>query len=657
MKHGRLFYIAPMIWILCLCLAAMSAVTFFFHIPTACAELGITVVLTVISLVRLWKEQRDIDRYMRRVFRFINEADDQSMALSPLPIVAVLNNGQVLWHNRAFEEQVLAGESVKGKAADHILGNRELSSLDKTDSFEIDLADRHYMVRSSSVSLRDREIFVLYYLDVTDMYTDAVEYAATRPIMMLISMDNLDELMNHLRDSERPRLTGEVQNALEDWMTGTAGFLRKIDDERFIAFVEKRYLESMIQSRFDILDRVRSIQVGNNLHITLSIGVGEGVNFEQAEKAARQAMEMALGRGGDQAAILTKNGFEFYGGLSKGVEKQTKVRMRVWASALQKLMDGADNVLVMGHRFSDLDCVGSGLTLVTMARALGKSAHLIVSRKSTLAEELFVRYERAGKQDLFLEPAEALSLIRPRTLLIVTDTQNPKLVESPPILDQVTSVVVIDHHRKMIDHIDKAILFIHESVASSACEMVTELMQYMEVPDPDQLESEALLSGIMLDTRNFVLKAGVRTFEAAAYLRKHNADTVSVKQIFAGSMELHRAKSEIMSCAKFYRRTAIATAKQGEGSQLRIACAQAADELLTIKDTDASFTLFEDAGSINISARSYGNFNVQLVMEHLGGGGHLTMAGCQLKQKTMQEAVGMLMEAIDTYYTDYGKSS
>ena len=657
MKHGRLFYIAPMVWVLCLGMLLLSCVTFFFHTVVACIELGVTLVVFIFSVIHLWREQRDIDRYMRRVVRFINEKDEHAVAMSPLPIAAITKECQVLWHNRAFSSQVLGDRSINGMDAQSIMGSVDMKTLEKTSSFEVDIDDRHYLVRTSLVSMRDRDMYIMYYLDVTQLYNDSVEYAATRPIVMLIHIDNLEELMQRLRDSERARIAGQVENALEDWFSRTTGILRKIDDDRFVAVVEKRYLQSMIDTRFDILDRVRTIPIENNLQITLSIGVGEGVNFSQAEKSARQAIEMALGRGGDQAALRTMNGFEFYGGLSKGIEKRTKVRTRVMASALQDLIASSENVLVMGHRFSDLDCIGSGVTLVSVARAMGKPAHLVASRKTTLAEELFVRFEQAGRGDMFLEPSDALPLLKPRTLLIVTDTQNPKLVESEPILAHAEVVAVIDHHRKMIDHIDKAVLFYHESVASSACEMVSELVQYMDVAELGVLEAEALLSGIMLDTRNFVIKAGVRTFEAAAYLRKLGADTVSVKRIFAGSMELHRQKSEIMSDVRFYRHTAIACADGGSGPQLRIACSQAADELLSIKDTDAAFTLFEDAGCVNISARSYGNFNVQLVMEYLGGGGHMTMAGGQLKNISMQQAVAKLQEAIDRYYHENSSKS
>ena len=650
MKHGRLFSMAPMVWVLCAALLILSGVTWFFNDITAYIELGISVFLIILCIVRSFSQQRLIDRYLRRTLRHIDEEDKQSLSQSPLPILLVAKNGQILWHNTIFQTRVTDGHSYQGHAAEELLPENILSSLNTTTTFECDVLEHHYMVFISPLTARDLEMYVLYYLDVTQLHIAAEEYAATRPIVMLINIDNMEELMQRLRDSERAGIAAKVENALEDWLSETTAILQKYDDERFMAIIEKRFVQAMIDARFDILDRVRAIPMDNNTQITLSIGIGEGVHFQQAEGMARQAIDMALGRGGDQVALRTKNGFEFYGGLSKGVEKRTKVRTRVMASALQDLIHSSDNVLIMGHRFSDLDSVGSGLALASAARALGKQAHYVVSKKNTLAKELLERFEQNGRGDLFIDPTDAAILVRPRTLLIVTDTQNPLLLEAPSLYEQISTVAVIDHHRKMIDHIEKTVLFYHESYASSACEMVAEMVQYLDIPAISALEAEALLSGIMLDTRNFVLKAGVRTFEAAAFLRKQGADTVSVKKIFSGSMDMYKKKAEIVSDVLFYKNTAIACAKKhGNSAELRIACSQAADEMLSIKETHAAFTLFDDSGAINISARSYGDYNVQLIAEYLGGGGHLTMAGAQLKDTTMQDAVEQLKRAIDRY--------
>ena len=343
---------------------------------------------------------------------------------------------------------------------------------------------------------------------------------------------------------------------------------------------------------------------------------------------------------------------DLYGGVSKGVEKRTKVRTRVVASALSELIAGSDNVMVMGHRFSDLDCLGSAAAMTVAARSMGKPAYAVARHKTTLAAELIDRYDASGRGDLFIEPEEAMELLNRRTLLIITDTHNPHMLEDPALYRAAGSVVVIDHHRKMVDHIDNAVIFYHEPYASSASEMVAELIQYMEGDSISRLEAEALMAGIMLDTRSFVMKAGVRTFEAAAYLRRLGADTVEVKKMFAESMDTYRAKADIIAKAELYRKTAIACCDQSGASETRIAAAQAADELLYIKGVDASFTLFEEGNTVNISARSLGDFNVQLVMETIGGGGHMTMAGAQLEGVDMSGARQMLTEAIDRLLAD-----
>ena len=554
--------------------------------------------------------------------------------------------GEILWYSARFRQQVLLGDEAYGAPAERILGDCPPEQLKTKDSLDIRCDGRSYTVMVSPLSVRERQVYVLYYFENTRLKAIAQEYALSRPVVLTIYIDNLDELSQTSRDSERAQISSRVETVIEDWIGSTTGLMRKYGSGKFIAVVENRHLQQMVDSRFDVLDLVRAVQVGDITGVTLSIGVGQGDTFQQSEELSRQAVEMALGRGGDQAAVKTKNGFDFYGGVSKGVEKRTKVRTRVVASALQELIAGSDHVIVMGHRYSDLDCLGSAVAMAVVARKFGKPAYVAVNRQTTLAPELIERYERNEEGSLFIDAEDALPLLTSRSLLIITDTHNPKMLEYPELYQAAKSVVVIDHHRKMVDHIEGAIIFYHEPYASSASEMVAELTQYFSVQALTRLEAEALMAGIMLDTRSFVMKAGVRTFEAAAYLRKLGADTVEVKRLFSGSMDLYRKKSDIVSRAQIYKQTAIAVAAES-GGEIRVAAAQAADELLSIRGVDASFTLFEDGGGTNISARSLGAFNVQLVMEALGGGGHMTMAGAFLKGTDAEQTLVLLKQAID----------
>ncbi|MCI8501189.1 MAG: DHH family phosphoesterase, partial [Oscillospiraceae bacterium] len=354
--------------------------------------------------------------------------------------------------------------------------------------------------------------------------------------------------------------------------------------------------------------------------------------------------------GGDQAVVKTVNGYDFYGGISKGIEKHTRVKSRIIATALLELVETSENVIVMGHRASDLDCVGSAVALAQAIRRLGKPAIVAIDRKSSLASSLITKVSENGAENLFVHPDVAKDYVSRRTLLIIVDTHNPLFVESNELYKLCKNVVVIDHHRKMVNYIDNAVIFHHEPFASSTSEMVSELLQYFgDRCRPTREDAEALLSGIMLDTRNFAIRTGVRTFEAAAYLRRIGADTVAVRKLFSSTMDDYQRRSSLVQNAEIYRNCAIAVSSQNF-EDIRIVAPQAADELLGINEVAASFVIYNTGGGISLSARSMGELNVQVVMEYLGGGGHHTMAGAQLKDVTAEEAKEKLLAAIDHYY-------
>ena len=654
-KNKRFWSLSPIILLLTLALAAAVMVSFFYNRILFYVELVLFAAVLIVIGWRLRRMKKDIGRYLRRIAGSLNQSEQDALSAFPLPVMVSAVNGEIIWYNDLFRHQVLDGNELFGESVGVPTGGATMGELQKKKFIDVSYAGRRYTVYISPVRVREATLYVLYYVDDTQLKEIAEEYALSRPAVMMVYIDNIEELMQNIRDSERAQLSGRVETLLEDWISITSGILRKFGTDHFMVVVEQRHLQKIIEGRFDILDRVRTIQTGDHMSVTLSIGVGQGDTLRDSEAMAKQAIEMALGRGGDQAAVKTKNGFDFYGGVSKGVEKRTKVRTRVVASALQELITGSDNVLVMGHRFSDLDCLGSAVALAAAARNHGRPAYVVTQRSKTLARELIERYEEAGRGDIFIEPDEAMPLLTRRSLVIITDTHNPKMLEWNPLYENAQTVVVIDHHRKMVDYIDNAVIFYHEPYSSSASEMVAELVQYLGSGALSRLEAEALLAGIMLDTRSFVMKAGVRTFEAAAYLRKLGADTVEVKRMFSGSMEMYRKKTAIIARAELYKNTAIACDQEG-GPEVRIAASQAADELLSIKGVDASFTLFDDNGSIHISARSLGDFNVQLVMEAIGGGGHLTMAGALLKDTGMDQAKRRLVQAIDAHLEERERS-
>jgi c-di-AMP phosphodiesterase-like protein len=371
-------------------------------------------------------------------------------------------------------------------------------------------------------------------------------------------------------------------------------------------------------------------------------------NLAESEKYAKQALEMCLGRGGDQAAVRTESGYEFYGGLSKGMSKNTRVKSRMIAGALAELINSHERVLVMGHAYGDLDSVGSATGICAAVKEMGKDSYVVVDPERNLSKIMIKYIEDSSIKNYYITPQDGLSKLDDDTLLIVTDTHNPDLVDSKEILERAKQVVVIDHHRLMVKSIENPALFYHEPSASSASEMVSELLEYFpgELKFASQI-ADVLMAGIMLDTKNFVMNTGVRTFEAAAYLRKLGADTIAVKKLFANSIDTYRNKAAIINSSEIYHKCAIAHA-EGEFDNLRVAASKAADEMLEISGVNASFVLYEQGGRVNISARSLGSYNVQVIMESLGGGGHHEMAACQL-DATMDEAKKQLLAAIDDY--------
>ena len=441
----------------------------------------------------------------------------------------------------------------------------------------------------------------------------------------------------------------QVNRLLETTIGRCEGFLSRISSSRYIAVIEDRYLQEMQDRRFDILDKMR--QIDDNMGLTLSIGVGRGgESLAQCQEWARQSLDMALGRGGDQAAVKTVDGFEFYGGVSRSVEKRSKVKSRIVAAALCDLIRQSDSVLIMGHRMSDLDAIGAAVGVLRICKICDKPAAIVVRREATLAGPLIKTFEDADLDEDFITPETALEGITQDTLLVVVDTYLINLLESREVYERCRNVAVIDHHRKAVGHIENTVVLYHEPYASSACELVSELLQYVGEKDekPTPLEAQALLSGIMLDTRNFALHTGVRTFEAAAYLRRMGAQPEDVKKLFATSMEEYTARAGLVECAHIYKKCAISVS--GElGPGVAVAIPQAANDLLTIQNVEASFVLVQKGSGVTISARSMGEVNVQVILEVLGGGGHLTMAGAQMQDITAAEAEVRLKEAIDDF--------
>lgn len=606
-----------------------------------------TVLFSVLMLVELIVAEKNTIKFIAKLNSTIATAENEVLYNLDIPSAIVDENFRLIWCNKEFDVDILPESDAFGTELYKIL-DIDMKALMIDGAVTITHRNRSFKISTVIAQRSGQKLIFLTFTDVTEFAELFSKYKRTRPSVILMGIDNYEDVLQNFKESEKAQVAAAVETTLEEFMSHTTGILRKLGNDKFIAVVEEQHLNEIIHSKFDILDKAREISIGdkNNI-ITLSIGVGKGAEtLEESEAFAKQAFDMCLGRGGDQAAVKTENSFRFFGGVSKGVEKKSRAKSRIISNAIQELVHSCDKVFVMGHRFADLDAVGAGAGLAGAIRQMGNEAYFVVDTHQNLAGAL-VDAIQSEVIDLVITPQQALEQFTEQSLLIIVDTHNSRLVESRELYDKATHKVVIDHHRKSVDFIDDAVIFYHEPYSSSASEMVTEIIQYLKnVSSIPQIYAEALLAGIMLDTKYFVMKTGVRTFEAAAYLRKNGADTVKVKGLFASSFESYIIKSKIIASAEIFEQCAVASTDFST-DDIRIIAPQAADELLGIEGVNASFVIYRTGDVVNISARSLGIMNVQIIMENLGGGGHQTMAAAQLKNVSMSEAKNMLLEAIN----------
>ena len=579
-------------------------------------------------------------------------------SLEPLSQPVVLLSGEtVLWYNDQFRQRMLGGQDLLVSRVQKVIPGLDLQLARTQEGQQLTLADGVWSAHSSTVPGDAETMTLVVFNEETALRRVEAEYKASRPGYLVFLVDGYDDVFSDMLDSERARLLEGINRVLEEMIGRGTGFLRRVASGRYIAVVEERQLEQFAKRGYDVLDKIRALDPSVNL--SLSIGIGRGAKtLREAQDMAVQALDMAQGRGGDQAAEMTPDGFTFYGGVSHGVEKRSKVRSRIVADQLVKLIKEADHVVIMGHRMSDLDAIGSAEGVLRICKICDVPAVIAVRRDATLASSLINALVAAGQEDDFIDPKGALPIISKRTLCIVVDTYQVNLVESKEILEKCGKVAVIDHHRKGVGFIENTALVCHEPYSSSASELVTELLQYVGERDdkPNRVEAEGLLAGIMLDTRDFTLHTGVRTFEAAAALRRYGAETERVRQLFDVTMVEYNAKADLVEAAQMYKNCAVSVSGEVP-PEARVAIAQAANDLLTIQNVEASFVAVQVGTGVNISARSLGAVNVQVIMESLGGGGHQTMAAAQLKHITPEAARARIQTAIDQYRESQKKTS
>ena len=615
------------------------------------------------------KRKSEISETLQDLTLTVDSAAKTSLINSPFPLIIFETDGNVIWRSSRYISEFadIDMNSYINELSSEI--KKEIKTRKKEDNIknskdinrEITIENKNYKIFGRYVHVKNRDkksneyMIILYFIDETENVKLQKEYKDSKSCVGIIMVDNYEEIIRSIDSSEKPIVTAEIDKKIYEWANQTNGVLIKSDRDRYVYLFEQRYLEDVKEDKFSILDKIKEINTKEKVQFTLSIAVSnEGQTDKEKYESAQTAMDVVLGRGGDQAVIRENEIYKFFGGRVEEVEKRTKVKARVVAHALEKLIKKSKKVMIMGHNNPDMDSIGSCLGIYRLSKSLNTNAYIVIS---DAAESISTFKEEMDKdpeyEDIIINKEVALENVDEDTLLVVVDTHKTNYVDAPELLDKVQNIVVIDHHRRSTDYIENATLMFQEVYASSAAELVTELLQYAEVKvDLKTIETESLYAGIMMDTKNFTFKTGVRTFEAAAYLRRCGIDIIRVKKWFQSDLKSFNTIAGIVKKAEVVNDTIAISTYEKKTKDASIICAKAADELLTISDITASFVLGKLGDKVCISGRSIGDINVQVILEKLGGGGHITLAGAQVEGMTVEETKQELINRINEYFAE-----
>ncbi len=639
--------------------ALLAGAGYFFNLWLGVAGTVLFLVTLLVYLLVRSRRRKRFARYMETSLLNSDTLSSRSMLTFPLPMTVVRTvSGEVIWCNQSFKDLTSESGQIFGVRLETLLPGFELRWLTGGSAvcpYDVNYGGKIFTVFGSTFDERsrrseDEDMVILYWQDKTELLTLKRGIEDKNVICAEIVFDNYDEAMTTFSDSRKSEIQAAVEKELSAWAAPAGGILRKVDRDRFLFVFEEKYFKIFAEEKFSIRKRLQQNPVTSEAAATLSIGIGrDGDTLRDNMENARLALDMALSRGGDQVVVRSRLSFDFYGSGGSEYEKRTKVKARIMANVLAGLIRDASGIYIMGHSYADNDALGAAVGMVCAGRKFGKKTRIVIDRENNnVGPMLAMLGKNEEYKNVFITPEEALVESDAGSLLIVVDTNRPQYVESPQVLESFVRVAVIDHHRRAADYIENAAVNIHEPSASSACEIVVELLQYLVKPGEIlKCEAVAMLAGITLDTKSFTLKTGVRTFDAASFLRRIGADMVEVKLLFQNDFANYLKRGELIRHTIFYER-AYAIVKSPEQVDNAVA-AQAADELLSVAGVRASFVIFPMNNQIRISARSLGEINVQLILERLGGGGHLTTAGCQITGSTPDKVYTLLTEAIDNY--------
>ncbi len=610
------------------------------------------------------KRKSEISEQLQDLTLTVDSAAKSSLINAPFPLVILETDGNIVWRSSKFITE-FANIDINNYINDLIIDlkqeiNQNKDSKSKTIIKKVEIGDKIYKIQADFVKTKKSErkkvaeyMLIIYFIDETENYKLQQEIKDKKTCVGIIMVDNYEEVMQSIDTEQKTQLMAKIESSIYDWVNETNGILLKEDRDTYVYIFEQKNLEQIKENKFVILDTIKNLVRKDKIQLTLSIAISnEGDTDKEVYKSALSAMDVILGRGGDQAVIREDGKYLFFGGKAEEVEKRTKVKARIVAHALEELIEESKKVIIMGHVNPDIDVMGSALGVYRIAKTLDKEAYILANIESPSIKP-FMENIQEEYQGVFIDKETALSQIDEETLLIVVDTHKTTYVEEPELLNKTSKIVVIDHHRRSVDFIEQSILTFQEVYASSASELVAELIQYTQKDvELATIEAESLYAGIMMDTKNFTFKTGVRTFEAAAYLRRCGVDIIKVKKWFQSDLESYNKIAEIVKKAEITHDTIAISSYETQEKDTSLICAKAADELLTIGNITASFVLGTLENQICISGRSIGDINVQLILEKLGGGGHITLAGAQLENKTIEEAKQELIEKIGEYFTE-----
>lgn len=612
------------------------------------------------------KRKSEISETLQDLTLTVDTAAKTSLISSPFPLIILQTDGNIIWRSSKFNSE-FANIDINKYIDDLTIDIKsEIKNRQDTSNKDIlrkiEIGNKTYQIKGRYVDTKRKDkknkkeyMIILYFIDDTENIKLQKEYKDSKSCVGVLVIDNYEETIQQLESEERPQVVAQIDKCIYDWTNLTNGILIKQERDRYIYFFEQRYLEDVKEDKFSVLDKIKEIDTKEKVQFTLSIAISnEGNTDKEKYKSVQAAMDIVLGRGGDQAVIRENEIYKFYGGRAQEVEKRTKVKARVVAHALENLIKESNKVMIMGHTNPDMDCIGASMGIYRLAKSLNTNAYIVNNEHTPTLQAFEKSMEKDEEyEDIIINKEVALENIDEETLLVVVDTHKSNYVEAPELLEKAKKIVIVDHHRRSADFIEEATLTFQEVYASSAAELVTELLQYVDVKvELKTIEAESLYAGIMMDTKNFTFKTGVRTFEAAAYLRRCGVDIIRVKKWFQSDFASYNKIADIVKNAEIVNDTIAISIYDEKTKDTSLVCAKAADELLTISDITASFVIGNLGDKICISGRSIGDINVQIILEKLGGGGHITLAGAQVEGMTIEETKQELINRINEYFSE-----